>query len=108
MARLSPFAIEPQLEPDEDELEREDGDESEEGDLECEDVEDEEQEDSLTTIYHGLRRGSESAAQNAMAVAQILERMVHSASRGDIESLTRWHHTCQEIIAKVAEETGGE
>jgi len=88
--RSSRFAVEPQR--DEDNLGRDE----------------EAPDDSLAILYFGLRRGSESAARNAMALAQILERMVHSASRGDTESLTRWHHTCQEIIAKVAEETGGE
>jgi hypothetical protein len=90
MARPSAFAVEPQLEPDEDQLDREpDGD----------------GEDSLTTIYHALSRGSESAARNATAIGQIIgERMVHCASRGDAQALTRWYRTCREIIANIDEE----
>ena len=60
--------------------------------------------DSLTTIYHGLRRRSESAAEAAMALGQILERMVHSAIRNDTEGLKHWYETCRGLIAKVDEE----
>jgi hypothetical protein len=66
MARLSRFAVEPQLQRDEDNL----GHDEEAG----------APKDSLATIYHGLRRRSESAAEAAMALGQILERMVHSRS----------------------------
>jgi len=60
--------------------------------------------DSLTTLYHGLRRRSEPAAEAAMALGQILERMVHSAIRNDSEGLTHWYRTCRELVAKVDEE----
>src|SRR5262245_15071214 len=60
--------------------------------------------DSLATIYHGLRRRSEAAAEAAMALGQILERMVHSAIRNDTEGLTHWYRTCRELVAKVDEE----
>jgi hypothetical protein len=60
--------------------------------------------DSLATIYRGLRRRRESAAEAAMALGQILEHMVHSAIRNDSDRLTHWYRTCQGIIAKVEEE----
>src|SRR5262245_12273071 len=89
MARLSRFADEPQLQRDEDNLGHD---------------EEAVPKDSLTTIYRGLRRRSELAAEAAMALGQILERMVHSAIRNDSEGLTHWYRTCQGIIAKVDEE----
>ena len=89
MARLSRFADAPQMEYDEDQLERE---------------ADDDPKDSLSTLYHGLRRRSESAAEAALALGQILERMVHSAIRNDSEGLTHWYRTCRELVAKVDEE----
>jgi hypothetical protein len=83
MVNPARLAIEPQLERDEDALDRETS-----GD----------REDSLTTLYHALRRGDESAADNAKAVGEILRCMVDSARRGDVRSLTRWHDTCQNIV----------
>ena len=89
MARLSRFADQPQLQRDEDNLGHD---------------EEAVPKDSLATIYHGLRRRSEPAAEAAMAVGQILERMVHSAIRNDSEGLTHWYRTCRELVAKVDEE----
>ena len=89
VARLSRFAEDPRMEYDEDQLERE---------------ADDDPKDSLTTLYRGLRRRSESAAEAAMALGQILERMVHSAIRNDTEGLAHWYHTCRGIIAKIDEE----
>ena len=77
--------------------------ESDEDNLQREDIE-ERSKDSLATIYHGLRRRSEPAAEAAMALGQMLEHMVKSAVRGDTERLTHWYDTCRGIIAKVDEE----
>jgi hypothetical protein len=61
-------------------------------------------EDSLTALYHALRRGGEPAARNAAAIGEIIgQRMVESAGRGDVQALTRWYHTCRGIIAKIEE-----
>src|SRR5262245_42071210 len=79
--------------------------ESDEDNLQREDIE-ERSKDSLTVLYHALRRGDHSAADNAKAVGEILGCMVDSARRGDIQSLMRWYRTCREIISKVDE--GGE
>ena len=68
---------------------------SDEDNLQREDIEDE---DSLTVLYHALRRGDESAVGNAKAVGEMLGCMVDAARRGDVQSLTRWHDTCQGII----------
>jgi hypothetical protein len=62
--------------------------------------------DSLAILYRGLCRRSESAAEAAMAMGQMLEHMVHSAIRNDSERLTHWYRTCRELVAKVEE--GGE
>jgi hypothetical protein len=59
--------------------------------------------DSLATIYHGLRRRKESAAEAAMALGQMLEHMTKCAIRGDTEGLQRWYQTCRGIIAKIEE-----
>src|SRR5262245_49845351 len=82
--------------------------ESDEDNLQRDDIADEEAvpKDSLTTIYRGLCRRSESAAETAMALGQILERMVHSAIRNDTEGLAHWYRTCRELVAKVDEERG--
>src|SRR5262245_809145 len=85
MARLSRG----RMEYDEDQLERE---------------ADDDPKDSLTTLYRGLRRRSESAAEAALALGQILERMTHSAIRNDTAGLTRWYGTCLEIIARIDKE----
>ena len=92
MAMLSRFAEDPRMEHDEDQLERE---------------ADDDPKDSLTTLYHGLRRRSESAAEAAMALGQILEHMVHSAIRNDGERLAHWYRTCRELVAKVDKEGAG-
>jgi len=57
--------------------------------------------DSLATIYHGLRRRNESAAEAGLALGQMLEHMTKCAIRGDTEGLHRWYETCRRLIAKV-------
>jgi hypothetical protein len=91
MARLThrlatePHMMDEGMAPDEDALEREDVGDDDDGDL-------------LDEIVSGLHAGCPKMAQATMALAQLFQRMVHSASRGDEAGLDHWYRQARRIL----------
>ena len=63
--------------------------------------------DCLTTIYHGLKAGSEKAAHVAMGIARALQGMVHEASRGNDQGLVRWHNEVLDLGNSLGDDDNG-
>src|SRR5262249_47789156 len=92
MARLSRFADEPQMEYDEDNLEREDaGDDGEER-------------DALDWIYLALRDGDASVTRGAMALARCFQEMATAAMRGNEPALKHWYRQARFIADNTVRE----
>ena len=90
----SPMAHEPQSdgghEPDEDRLDREDGEQFDHGPT-----------NTLDLLYERLKHGDEVAAHAAMGIARCIQEMAHQAARGDNAGLRHWYEKCSDLIANV-------
>jgi hypothetical protein len=100
MARtLSRFADEPQMQRDEDTLDREAVDD---GDNEP---------DSLDEMFHALREGDEPIARGVLAVARCLQEMVAAAHHDNQRALEHWYRQCRHVFETMdmgSDEEGGE